>query len=218
MTKDEKQKALEKTASDLEASGGGTLGGPGINAVFGEGDPGAEIMFIGEAPGFHENEERRPFVGQAGKLLRRTLVENGFMEGEVYITNILKFRPPENRDPTPDEIEFFRPFLDKQIEIIDPKIIATLGRYSMYKFLGEGVSISRVHGQPRTINWGGKNITIFPMYHPAAALRAGDMMQAFEQDFEKLKALVSGEKIEITQQVDKVDKKDEIKTEQLSLV
>lgn len=181
----DKQDLLDKVARELEASGGGSLGGPGINAVFGEGNPDAQIMFIGEAPGFHENEERRPFVGQAGKLLRKNLAINGWQEDEVYITNIVKFRPPENRDPTPQEIEFFRPFLDKQIEIINPKIIVTLGRFSMYKFLGVGVSISRIHGQPRTAS----GRIIFPMFHPAAALRDGTMMKAFEQDFQKLREL-----------------------------
>ncbi|MCL4390006.1 MAG: uracil-DNA glycosylase [Patescibacteria group bacterium] len=182
---EDKQKLLDKIAEELEVSGGGPLGGPGINAVFGEGNPDAQIMFIGEAPGFHENQERRPFVGQAGKLLRKNLAVNGWREDEVYITNIVKFRPPENRDPTPQEIEFFRPFLDKQIEIINPKIIVTLGRFSMYKFLGIGVSISKIHGQPRTV---GGHI-IFPMFHPAAALRDGTMMKAFEQDFQKLRQM-----------------------------
>lgn len=183
---------LEELKKEFEAAGGGPLAGPGVNPVFGEGNANPEIMFIGEAPGFNENEQKRPFVGQAGKLLRKTLVENGWQEDEVYITNIVKYRPPENRDPLPSEIEFFRPFLDKQIEIVDPKIIVTLGRFSMYKFLGEGVSISRIHGQPRTITWSGKKVTIFPMYHPAAALRAGDVLQEFLNDFKKLRDFVSG--------------------------
>ncbi len=215
MTKEEKQKELEKVAADLEVSGGGTLGGPGINAVFGEGDPGAAIMFIGEAPGFYENEERRPFVGQAGKLLRKNLQVNGWRENEVYITNIVKFRPPENRDPTPEEIEFFRPFLDRQIEIIEPKIIVTLGRFSMYKFLGEGASISRIHGQARNVTWNGKSMLIFPMFHPAAALRAGNMMQAFEEDFKKLKDLVDKR---TTEPEENSDQKNKAEAEQLSLV
>lgn len=184
-----KQQKLDEIAKEIAATNGGPYG-KGLNPVPGEGNPDAEIMFIGEAPGFNENEQRRPFVGQAGKLLRKTLVENEFAEDKVYITNIVKFRPPENRDPLPSEIEFFRPFLDRQIEIINPKIIVTLGRFSMYKFFGEGVSISRIHGQARTINWQGKNITIFPMYHSAAALRAGDVMRMFKEDFRKLREWV----------------------------
>jgi len=192
MTIDEKKKILGEITKEIIATGGGPLAGPGVNPVPGEGNPNADILFIGEAPGFNENEQKRPFVGQAGKLLRKTLVENGFTEDEVFITNIVKFRPPENRDPTPEEIEFFRPQLDKQIATIDPKIIVTLGRFSMYKFLGEGVSISRIHGQARTINWGGKSLTIFPMYHPAAALRAGGVMSQFLEDFQKLRSFADG--------------------------
>lgn len=183
----DKKKALDIVAREIAETLGGPLKAPGINPVPGEGNPDAQIMFIGEAPGFNENREGRPFIGQAGKLLRKNLASNGFKEADVYITNIVKFRPPENRDPTPSEIEFFRPFLDRQIEIIEPKIIVTLGRYSMYKFLGEGASISRIHGITKEIDWQGRKITIFPMYHPAAALRAGSMMGQFERDFSKLK-------------------------------
>jgi DNA polymerase len=182
---------LEEIAKQIAKTGGGPLATPGVNPVPGEGNPHAEIMFIGEAPGFHENQEGRPFVGQAGKLLRKTLRDNGWEEDEVYITNVVKYRPPANRDPTKEEIEFFRPFLDQQIEVIGPKIIVTLGRYSMYKFLGEGVSISRVHGQARTVIWGDKRIIIFPMFHPAAALRDGMVARKFEDDFKKLRQLVN---------------------------
>lgn len=191
MTTEEKKKLLADLSQELTESGGGPLKAPGVNPVFGEGNPDAKVLFVGEAPGFNENEQRRPFVGQAGKLLRKNLVANGFPEEDVYITNIVKFRPPENRDPTPQEIEFFQHFLDRQIEIIAPEYIVTLGRFSMYKFLGEGVSISRIHGQPRTINWEGKQVTIYPMYHPAAALRQGSVMSDFEEDFNKFRSLVN---------------------------
>lgn len=215
MDLESKKKALDEVAGEIAASGGGPLAAPGVNPVPGEGNPDAEIMFIGEAPGFNENREQRPFVGQAGKLLRKTLAENGFAESAVYITNIVKYRPPENRDPTDEEIEFFRPFLDRQIEIINPKIIVTLGRFSMKKFLGEGMSISRIHGISRTINWKDKQVTIFPMFHPAAALRAGDMMKMFLQDFGKLRELLDGQgQEENKQQNSKVAEK---ATEQLTL-
>lgn len=190
MTAAQKNAALQQIANEITATGGGPLRAPGINPVPGEGNPDAEIMFIGEAPGFNENSSGRPFVGQAGKLLRKTLLENGWQEQEVYITNIVKYRPPENRDPKPLEIEFFRPFLDKQIAIIDPKILVTLGRFSLYKFLGSGVPISRIHGQPQPITWHKKTIIIFPMFHPAAALRDDFVMNMFSQDFRQLRELI----------------------------
>lgn len=209
-----KQQLLDDAAKKIADTGGGPLKTPGVNPVPGEGNPDAEILFIGEAPGFNENATGRPFVGQAGKLLRKNLVANGWREDEVYITNIVKFRPPENRDPTPAEIEFFKPFLDKQIEIIDPKIIVTLGRFSMYKFLGEGVSISRIHGTPRKI---GKFI-IFPMFHPAAALRAGNVLHQFEDDFKKLRQFVdNGMKVEV-KKVEEETKIEELSSEQLGLI
>ncbi len=218
----QKKKLFDKVASEIAASKGGPLKDTGINPVPGEGNPDADLMFIGEAPGFNENEQKRPFVGQAGKLLRKTLVLNGWKEDEVYITNIVKFRPPENRDPTPAEIEYFKPYLDKQIEIIDPKIIVTLGRYSMYKFLGEGASISRIHGRVRSITWQGRKILIFPMFHPAAALRTGAILEEFEEDFKKLRELtddgISTDSLQISTNSDRDSgdkRKEEIKQLQL---
>src|SRR3989338_7949276 len=137
------------------------------NLVFGEGDASAQVLFIGEAPGFHENEQRRPFVGQAGKLLDNLLKQINWPRESVYITNIVKRRPPQNRDPLPEEIAAYRPYLKKQIQIIHPKIIATLGRFSMNYFLPDA-KISRDHGKLFKI----KDIIIYPLYHPAAALRA----------------------------------------------
>lgn len=215
MTLEQKKIALDKIAEQISETGGGPLAALGVNPVPGEGNPDAEILFIGEAPGFNENEQRRPFVGQAGKLLRKNLVGNGWKEDKVYITNIVKYRPPENRDPLPNEIEFFKPFLDRQIEIIDPKIIVTLGRFSMYKFLGEGVSISRIHGQPRKI---GKWL-IYPMYHPAAALRAGDVLRQFEEDFKKLREFVNnGFKMEPAIEKRAEEKVIELSSKQLDLI
>ncbi|MEK7127283.1 MAG: uracil-DNA glycosylase [Patescibacteria group bacterium] len=181
----DKQQLLDQVAQEIIKTNGGPFG-PGLNAVPGEGNPDAETLWVGEAPGATENQLGRPFVGVSGKLLRKTMEENGFKPEEVFITNIVKFRPPDNRDPLPAEIEFFKPFLDKQIEIINPKIIVTVGRFSMYKFFGEGISIGKIHGQPRKIG----NYFIFPMFHPAAALRAGDMMKMFVEDFKKLREFV----------------------------
>jgi DNA polymerase len=204
MTSEEKKKALLELAKELEKTQGGPLKGPGVNAVFGEGDPEAKVLFIGEAPGFNENQQQRPFVGISGKLLRKNILANGWKENEVYITNIVKFRPPENRDPLPSEIEFFRTFLDRQIEIIAPEIIVTLGRFSMYKFFGEAVSISHIHGMPRKIDWNGRSVTIFPMYHPAAALRQGSVLRDFERDFVKLREMTIGPKVRLQPEVVKI--------------
>src|SRR3989339_2290037 len=138
------------------------------NLVFGEGNPDCDVLFIGEAPGFNEDVEKRPFVGRAGQLLRAGIRELGWREEDVYITNIVKRRPPENRDPEPEEIEAYKPYLTRQIEIINPKAIVPLGRYSMNYFLPEA-KISRDQGKVFWVD--GKKI--IPMFHPAAALRAG---------------------------------------------
>jgi DNA polymerase len=150
-----------------------------------DGNPDAEIFFIGEAAGYHEHLQRKPFVGLAGKLLTRSLEENGLRREDVWISNILKVRPPNNRDPLPEEIAAYKPYLDEEINIIKPKIIVTLGRFSLGKFL-PGVFISQVHGQARWIDWDSRKIIIFPMYHPAAALRNGNVMRSFRDDFQKL--------------------------------
>lgn len=159
------------------------------DTVPGEGNPDADIMFIGEAAGYHEHVQRRPFVGRAGKLLDQSLQDIRIPRAKVYISNILKVRPPNNRDPLPEEIDAYRPYLDKEIEIIQPKIIATLGRFSMGKFIPD-VKISQVHGRPRWTEFNGQKLLIMPMYHPAAALRNGFVMQHFKQDFSKLPNLL----------------------------
>ncbi len=155
------------------------------NAVSGEGDPNAKIFFIGEGPGYFEDQSGRPFVGRAGKLLDSTLEKVGLKRSEVFIGNVVKHRPPENRDPFPSEILSCSHWLDQQLLIIRPKIVVTLGRFSMAKFL-PSVKISAVHGQARRV---GVYIVI-PMYHPAAALRGTGMMQAFQEDFLKNKELL----------------------------
>ena len=155
------------------------------NLVFGEGDANARVMFIGEAPGRNEDLLKRPFVGRAGKLLDEALKEIGWPRESVYITNIVKRRPPDNRDPFPDEIEAYKPYLTRQIEIINPSLIATLGRFSMNYFV-PSAKISRDHGQPLRVN----SRVIMPLYHPAAALRSTAMMNEFKKDFKKLPAVL----------------------------
>jgi uracil-DNA glycosylase len=158
--------------------------------VPGEGNPEAEIMFIGEAPGEQEAKLRRPFVGRSGQLFRKTLVSQGIPEESVYISNIVKARPPENRDPFPEEIAAYKPYLDQEIKILQPAVIVTLGRFSMNKFLPD-VKISQVHGRLHKIKWGGQRLYILPMYHPAAALRATQVKTSFEADFQKIPKIVA---------------------------
>lgn len=155
----------------------------------GEGSELAEIFFIGEAPGYHETLQRRPFVGRSGQLFRKTLTEVGIDEKEVYITNIVKARPPENRDPSIAEILAYKPFLDREIELIRPQLIVTLGRFSMAKFLPE-VKISQVHGRLHKVTWNESTLYILPMYHPAAALRSTKMKESFVQDFGKINKII----------------------------
>lgn len=156
----------------------------------GEGSAQAEILFIGEAPGYHETVLRRPFVGRSGQLFRKVLTEESQIpESSVYISNIVKARPPENRDPTPEEIAAYKPYLDAEIEILEPTLIVTLGRLSMGKFLPE-VKISQVHGRLHRIALSNKTMYILPMYHPAAALRSTATKTAFIADFKKIPKII----------------------------
>lgn len=154
-------------------------------SVPGSGSFKAKVFFIGEAPGFNEDQQGIPFCGQAGKLLDYFLGLANLTREEIFITNILKHRPPNNRDPQEREIAACRPFLDRQIEVITPRVIVTLGRFSMEKFL-PGALISQVHGQPRFVDFAGKEYIICPMYHPAASLRSGKIKTLEEEDFIKL--------------------------------
>ena len=150
-------------------------------AVPGEGPADARVMFIGEGPGFNEDRTGRPFVGAAGKFLDQLLAAANLQRANVFISNIVKCRPPNNRDPMPDEIEACRKWLDEQIALIKPEVIVTLGRHSMNKFI-PGASISRIHGVPREVN----GIVVVPMFHPAAALHQERYRSLIEADFKKL--------------------------------
>lgn len=158
--------------------------------VPGEGLATAEIMLIGEAPGLNEAVQRRPFVGRSGQLLRQTLLEVGVEPAHVYISNIVKVRPPENRDPTPTEIAAFKPYLDREIEIISPKLIVTLGRFSLNKFLPD-VKISQVHGRLHRVAWDKKAVYVLPIYHPAAALRGTQVKNQFGADLHKIPKILA---------------------------
>ena len=154
-------------------------------AVPGEGPAQAEIMFIGEGPGFHENEQGRPFVGAAGQFLDQLLAQAGVTRSEVWIGNVVKCRPPENRDPLPDELSACDVYLERQIEAINPSIIVTLGRFSMGKFM-PGAKISQVHGQMRKVG----DRYVIAMFHPAAALHQAALKPAILADFAKLPELL----------------------------
>jgi len=156
------------------------------NLVFGEGSAQAEIFFIGEAPGLNEDILKRPFVGRSGKLLTAMIEEIGLTRDDVYITNVVKRRPPENRDPLPEEIEIYKPYLQKQIEIINPKIIVTLGRFSMNFFITTA-KITRDQGKIFKID----NYLIIPMFHPAACLRATKVLMEFKKSFSKLPKIIA---------------------------
>jgi len=159
--------------------------------VFGEGNPDTKLYFLGEAPGYFEDKQGRPFVGLAGKLLDQLIELIGFTRSDVYISNVVRFRPPGNRDPEPDEIAAFAPYVDEEIRIINPKIIVTLGRFSMGKFLPE-VKISQVHGIKFLVDFQGRETTIVPMYHPAAALRATAILTSIKEDFQKITDYLDG--------------------------
>lgn len=155
-------------------------------AVPGAGNPDAEIMVIGEAPGQKEDETGIPFMGAAGKFLNELLASINMKREDIFIANCIKHRPPNNRDPLPEEIAIYTPWLQGQIDIIDPKIIITLGRFSMDFVLGKGFSISQIHGQPKRKN--GK--VIIPMYHPAAALYSGNLRPVLMADFAKVPKII----------------------------
>ena len=176
-------------------------------AVPGEGPGNSDIMFIGEGPGFHENEQGRPFVGAAGKFLEELLASIDLSREQVYITNVVKCRPPGNRDPQPIEVETCTTtFLDRQIQAINPKVIVTLGRFSMSLFL-TNAKISQVHGQSMRI----KGRLVVPMYHPAAALHQGSLRPVIKDDFAKLPQLIANAeepaRIQIEEEENKQDPK-----------
>ncbi len=200
----EKEEHLEELKRRVEDCRNCPLGRSRKYIVFGEGDSESQVMFVGEAPGYYEDQIGKPFVGQAGKLLDNLLAEIGLSRQSVYIANILKCRPPGNRDPLPEEINACKPHLMKQIDIIQPSIICSLGRFaliSLYKGLpssgrekfssggrdGKSISITAAHGKLIQT----EKYNIFPLYHPAAALHQPTLLQSIKEDFAKLKELLS---------------------------
>ena len=177
-------------------------------AVPGEGPENARILFIGEAPGFHEDRQGRPFVGAAGQYLNELLVKVGLRREEVYITNVIKCRPPGNRDPQPDEIAACRPYLDRQIDLLRPRLVVTLGRFSMERYF-PGASISRIHGQPKRVG----SVIYYPVFHPAAALHQPRWKSLLDEDFARMPGLL--------EQLDQIEEQEDQprppQAEQLSL-
>ena len=159
------------------------------NLVMGDGNIDTEIVLIGEAPGKNEDETGLPFVGAAGKFLNEMLDGAGLNRSDVYITNIVKYRPPNNRDPLPEEKAAFWPYLVRQLDVIQPQIVVTLGRHSMEYFL-PNQKISMIHGQPKRITFGDKKLVIVPLYHPAAALYNGGMRSTLIEDFKLLPKII----------------------------
>ena len=172
MTDAERRVALEAIAAEVRVCTNCRLHATRTRAVPGEGDPETEVVFVGEGPGFNEDRQGRPFVGRAGDLLVKLLAAIGWRREDVFITNVVKCRPPDNRDPQPDEIAACAPFLRRQLEVLDPAVVVTLGRYSMATFM-PGARISGAHGTVRPVDpsTGAANALVFAMYHPAAALR-----------------------------------------------
>lgn len=205
-----KKRMLEDKALPLKAGA--------TNLVFGAGNPDTEILYIGEGPGYWEDQKAEPFVGNAGKLLDSLLLSIKSTRKDIYITNVVHHRPPENRDPLPEEIESYGRYLDQIIKIIDPKVIVSLGRFSMAKFL-PNVKISSVHGKEFDVDWKGNSVKIVPMYHPAAGLRSTEVKYQLISDFRKLPDILEEVRNETGKNVvEKEEKDEEKKAEQMELI
>jgi DNA polymerase len=185
-----RQQELAAFAADVSTCTKCRLAEGRTQVVFGVGNPDADLMFVGEAPGFHEDQQGYPFVGAAGKLLDKLLGGIGLTRGDVYIANVLKCRPPGNRDPMPDEIEACESHLFRQIALIQPRVIATLGNFATKLLSGKQHGITRVHGQAQSHTLGGLAVMLYPLYHPAAALYTPAMLRTLEEDFARLPTLL----------------------------
>src|SRR3990167_10401484 len=201
MDKQEKLNELKKRMADDTAL---RLRKGATNLVFGEGSSETEIMFIGEGPGYYEDQKGRPFVGNAGAFLNQLLTTAGLIREKVFITNVVHHRPPQNRDPEPDEIKAYGLYLDQMIDIIGPKIIFPLGRFSMGKFL-PSARITGVHGKKFDVNWEGDVLVIVPMYHPAAGLRNPSVKEQTVEDFKKLPGILEEIKNKESSKKEKVE-------------
>ena len=177
---------LDALRREVEQSPCCQLFGSRTRLVFGEGDPGADLMFVGEAPGYHEDQQGRPFVGAAGKLLEELLASIGLKRQQVYIANVLKCRPPSNRDPLPAEVAACEPYLWKQIEIIAPRVVCSLGNHATKLLSGKPLGITKVHGRPQAVRIGHRMVHLYPIFHPAAALYTPAMLTTLREDVRRL--------------------------------
>ena len=189
--RDERQAALDAIADEVRTCTRCRLHEGRTRAVPGEGDPDTEVVFVGEGPGFNEDREGRPFVGRAGGMLVRLLGSVGWRREDVFITNVVKCRPPDNRDPQPDEMAACAPYLRRQLEVLDPAVVVTLGRYSMGTFM-PGARIGQAHGttQPADPATGAADALVFAMYHPAAALRSPGVERDSFEDMRRVPAVL----------------------------
>ena len=186
----ERASALQAYADETAGCVRCALAAGRTQVVFGAGNPDADLMFVGEAPGFHEDQQGIPFIGQAGKLLDKLLAEIGLARSDIYIANVLKCRPPQNRDPLPEEIASCESHLFRQIELIQPKLVATLGNFATKLLSGKPLGITRVHGQEQEVMLGPSRVLLYPLYHPAAALYTPSMLKVLSEDFARIPALI----------------------------
>ena len=186
----ERAAALRAHAEDTATCTRCALAQGRTQVVFGSGSPNADLMFVGEAPGFHEDQQGIPFVGQAGKLLDTLLGGIGLTRADVFVANVLKCRPAGNRDPLPEEIAACEPHLFRQIELIEPKLVATLGTFATKLLSGKPAGITRVHGYEQEVTLGARTVLLYPLFHPAAALYTPSMLKVLEEDFERIPALL----------------------------
>jgi uracil-DNA glycosylase len=186
----ERREALIEVYREVAGCTRCPLHGTRTKAVFGAGDANAELMFIGEAPGAEEDRQGLPFVGRAGQLLTQLLGEIGLARDDVFIANILKSRPPGNRDPQPEEIDACWPYLERQIQLIEPHVVATLGNFATKRITGSPIGITRVRGTPQVHQLAARTVFVMPLLHPAAALRTPAMVETLREDFARLRALL----------------------------
>jgi uracil-DNA glycosylase len=192
LTVEERREALVDLYREVEACTRCPLHETRTKAVFGAGNADADLMFVGEAPGAEEDRQGIPFVGRAGQLLNDLLEEIGLSRDEVFIANVLKSRPPGNRDPQPAEIEACRPYLFEQVRLIEPKVVCTLGNFATKLLSGNPAGITRVRGTPQVHRLGGRAVFLLPLFHPAAGLRTPAVKETLRSDFASLPALLSG--------------------------
>ncbi|HEX5582307.1 uracil-DNA glycosylase [Gaiella sp.] len=190
MDASERALALHTVADEAAGCTRCSLASGRTAVVFGEGDPDAELALVGEAPGFHEDREGTPFAGRSRALLERLLGGIGLRLDEVYLATVLKCRTPGNRDPSPEETAACEPYLYRQLELVQPRVVATLGSFATTLLSGRALGITRVHGQEQEVTLGARSVRLVPLYHPAAALYTPTMLEVLEQDVTRLGALL----------------------------